>query len=198
MVLDPGSMKENIIGHIRKFVELDPREESELLAFFAPTSYRKKEHLLELDSRNSLHFFVVKGCVRMYFVSSKGVEQTTEFAIEGWWITDHSSYGHQQKSSFAIQAIEDTEVLAIDFQGQERLLERFPKMERYFRLIHRRAHAAAQFRTKYLFDYSREEMYHHFHENFPEFTQRVPQHLLASYLNMTPEYLSGIKGKKRS
>lgn len=168
------------------------------MSFFVPRSYRKKEHLLELGAKNRLNYFVVKGCVRMYFISSKGVEQTTEFAIEDWWITDYSSFGQDGNSSFAIQAIEDTEVLAIDFQAQESLLERFPKMERYFRLIHRRAHAAAQFRTKYLFAYTREEIYHHFNEKFPDFTQRIPQHLLASYLNMTPEYLSGLKGKKRS
>src|SRR5690606_41534819 len=117
-------------------------------------SYLKKEHLLELGTRNRLNFFVVKGCVRMYFISSKGVEQTTEFAIEDWWITDLSSFGQQGISSFAIQAIENTEVLAIDFRATEKLLERFPIMERYFRLINRWSHEEAQFITIYLFSYS--------------------------------------------
>ena len=169
-----------------------------MLALFEARTYAKKQDLLLAQSRCDLQFFVVSGCLRMFFIGEKGVEHTMEFAIENWWITDYSSFGLQRTTDFFIQAVEKTEVLAIDSKKLETLFLKVPKMERYLRLIHKRAHAAAQFRTKYFFDLSREEMYHHFNENFPDFTQRVPQHLLASYLNMTPEYLSGIKGKRRS
>ena len=71
-------------------------------------------------------------------------------------------------------------------------------MERYFRFIYQRAYAAAQLRIKYLFDYSKEEFYHSFKSKHPEFVQRIPQYLLASFLGFTPEYLSELRKKNRS
>jgi hypothetical protein len=88
--------------------------------------------------------------------------------------------------------------LALDFPAQEELLQRFPQMERYFRLVHQRAHAAAQFRIRTLYGMSREELYHMFNNRYPEFVQRVPQYLLASFLGFTPEYLSEIRSKRIS
>jgi hypothetical protein len=71
-------------------------------------------------------------------------------------------------------------------------------MERYFRFVYQRAFASSQLRMKYIYDFSKEEMYKHFRDNFPEFIQRIPQYLLASYLGFTPEYLSEIRSKTRS
>lgn len=134
----------------------------------------------------------------MFFINEKGMEQTIQFAIENWWITDYLAFDRQAKTEFSIQALEPTEVLQIDYQHQERLLSAFPQLERYFRLIYQRVYAALQLRAKYFYDFSREQLYHHFNNSFPGFTQRIPQHLLASYLNMTPEYLSEIKKKAHS
>ncbi len=87
-------------------------------------------------------------------------------------------------------------MLAITYAKQEKLLVKFPKMERYFRLLHQRAHAASQSRIMGLYALSREEAYRRFAKLYPEFVNRVPQYLLASFLGFTPEYLSEIKGQK--
>jgi hypothetical protein len=126
------------------------------------------------------------------------VEQTTHFAIENWWLTDYLAFQSQQTTGFYIQAVENTQVLAIDWHAQERLLAQYPYLERYFRLVYQRAYGADQLRIKYLYAFSREELYHHFSTHFPEFIQRIPQYLLASFLGFTPEYLSEIRKKKRS
>jgi CRP-like cAMP-binding protein len=86
----------------------------------------------------------------------------------------------------------------IDYTSQEKMLTRFPNMERYFRFIYQRAYASSQMRMKYLYSLSKEQFYLHFIESHPEFAQRVPQYLLASYLGLTPEYLSEIRNKRRS
>jgi hypothetical protein len=88
--------------------------------------------------------------------------------------------------------------MALSLQSQEHLFTLFPQIEKYFRLIYQRAYAASQLRMKYQYDLSREELYHHFNNQFPEFIQRIPQYLLASFLGFTPEYLSEIRRKKRS
>ena len=188
-------MSEQLIQHYRKYIEIDMDAGLETLRFFQPNTFAKKETLMEENTRCRFHFFVLQGCLRMYFVNEKGVEQTIQFAIENWWITDYSAFDQRAKTGFTIQALEATHVLQITHQNQEELLRKFPQLERYFRLIYQRAYAASLLRIKYLFGFSREAIYHHFNDHFPEFTQRIPQHILASYLNMTPEYLSEIKKK---
>ncbi|HTG67612.1 MAG TPA: hypothetical protein VL859_14685, partial [Flavobacterium sp.] len=115
-----------------------------------------------------------------------------------WWITDNIAYEHGLATSFYIQAVENSKIISIDRDAQEQLLEKFPKMERYFRFIYQRAYAASQMRIKYLYDFSKEEFYEHLCKSQPEFVQRIPQYLIASFLGFSPEYLSEIRKKKRS
>ncbi|NCI47017.1 Crp/Fnr family transcriptional regulator [Sediminibacterium soli] len=191
-------MSEKLIKHFRKYIPVDAEDEAEMISFFRSGTFAKKESLVVQNTKCRYHFFVVKGCLRMFYIDEKGMEQTIQFAIENWWITDYLAFEKQTVTAFEIQAVEKSDVVQIDYGSQEKLLARFPQLERYFRLIYQRAYAATQLRTKYLHDFSREQMYHHFSESFPEFAGRVPQQLLASYLNMTPEYLSEIKKKRRS
>src|SRR5690606_16162274 len=139
------------------------------------------------------HYFVLKGLLRKFYINEKGIEQTTEFAIETWWITDNIAYEHRQPTEFYIQAVEKSEILYITNENQEKLLTNFPAMERYFRFVYQRAYAAAQMRIKYLFSLSKEEFYFELLRKHPEFVQRVPQYLIASFLGFTPEYLSEIR-----
>jgi CRP-like cAMP-binding protein len=191
-------MSEIFKKHIAKFVQLEESEFSEIFSYFQPAEINKKENLLTEGQACKFNYFVLKGCLRKFFVNDKGVEQTTEFAIENWWITDNIAYEHQLKSEFYIQAVEPSVILFIDYDSQEKLLQEHPKMERYFRFVYQRAYAAAQMRIKYLFDFSKEEFYHSFNSKHPEFVQRIPQYLLASFLGFTPEYLSEIRKKNRS
>lgn len=184
--------------HIAKFAKIEIAEFSEIITFFNVVNVKKKETLLTEGQICKTNYFVLSGCLRKFFINEKGVEQTTEFAIENWWITDNVAYEHQLPTTFYIQAVENSTLLTIDCASQENLLNAFPKMERYFRFIYQRAYAASQMRIKYLYDFSKEEFYHRFNEKYPEFVQRIPQYLIASYLGFTPEYLSEIRSKSRS
>lgn len=184
--------------HIAKFVELSESTFTEILSFFQTIEVGKKENLLAEGQVCKHHYFVLKGCLRKFFINNKGIEQTTEFAIENWWMTDNIAYEHQLKTEFYIQTIEPSTLLVIDRNAQEQLLLQHPAMERYFRFVYQRAFAAWQMRIKYLYDYSKEESYHFFISKQPEFAQRIPQYLLASFLGLTPEHLSEIRKKKRS
>lgn len=131
----------------------------------------------------------------MFYNNDKGFEQIIQFAIEGWWLTDYFSIDSQQASEYNTQAIEASEILSIDKASFDKLTEKAPLLERYFRVMAQRGLAASQFRLKQIFSLSKEEMYLHFNSLFPYFIQRVPQYMLASYLGITPEYLSEIKKK---
>ena len=184
--------------HINRFVRLSDNEFEQILGYVKPVSARKKQNLHEAGKVCKSNFFVRKGCLRLFFINDKGVEQTIQFALENWWLSDYTSFSSQQTSLFYIQAVEKSEVVAIDFPAQEKMLQQFPQMERYFRLIHQRAHAASQYRLKGLFSQTREKIYHDFCKQYPAFVQRIPQYLLASFLGFTPEYLSEIRGKRIS
>jgi CRP-like cAMP-binding protein len=188
-------MQNPFLLHIKKFTKINDSEFENLIKYFDFIKVQKKEYLLTEGQLCRRTFFVLKGCLRMFFMKESGIEQTTQFAIENWWITDNLSFLQQQTSSFAIQAIEQTEVLAISYEAQEKMLSEFPQMERYFRKVYEKSFAASQMRIRFINDYSREELYHHFALLQPAFLQRIPQYLLASYLGFTPEYLSEIKKK---
>lgn len=184
--------------HIDRFVRINSTDFEQILSYVNPVSAKKKQNLHEAGKVCKANFFVRKGCLRLFFINEKGIEQTIQFALENWWLSDYTSFSSQQASLCYIQAVEKSEIIAIDYAAQESMLQQFPQMERYFRLIHQRAHAASQYRLKGLFSQTREEIYLEFCKQYPAFVQRIPQYLLASFLGFTPEYLSEIRGKRIS
>ncbi|ANI89209.1 hypothetical protein A9P82_07835 [Arachidicoccus ginsenosidimutans] len=185
----------NLIAHIKRFVKIDAEDEASILSFFEEVDIRRKDFLLKEGQYCSAIYFVVKGLLRLYFVDEKGVEQTTDFAIENWWLTDFAAFDSNKISSYNIQAVERSTLLVISKEKLEQLFTLHPAVERYFRIIYQRRIAAVQMRLRYFRELSREEAYIHFSTLFPEFIQRIPQYLLASYLGFTPEYLSELRRK---
>tara|TARA_R110002051_G_scaffold314666_1_gene392009 strand:+ start:72378 stop:72953 length:576 start_codon:yes stop_codon:yes gene_type:complete len=186
-------MLEIFKNHINKFIQVSDDEFEEIIKSFDTKEVAKKENLIEEGQICKHHYFVLSGLLRKFFINEKGLEQTTEFAIETWWLTDNFAYENQVHTEFYIQAVEKSKILYITQEKQEKLLKEFPIMERYFRFVYQRAYAAAQKRFQFLFSFSKEEFYLQAVKNHPGFIQRVPQYLIASYLGFTPEYLSEIR-----
>jgi len=184
-----------LFTHMRKFVALDDDEEAILAARLSQKKLKKKEFLLREGQVCAANYFVLKGCLRMYFIREDGVEQIIQFAIENWWITDFQSLDWQQPSRFSIQAIEAAEVAVLDRTSLPALCARLPQLDHYLRLIVQRALAAAQQKLFFIHTFTSEERYHHFNDSFPEFIQRIPQYMVASYLGFTPEFISKIKSR---
>jgi len=189
-------MHSPLITHIRKFVSLTDEEATLLSSKLTQLKLRKKAFVLSPGKRCTANYFVVKGCMRLYFITDKDVEQITQFGIEDWWITDYDSLDRQQPSHFYIQAVEDCEVMVLDQKVQEELFKQIPVLERYFRLILQKAYTAAQRRMEYIFTMTEEERYRSFSTRFPAFNQRVPQYMVASYLGVTPQFISRVRAKK--
>ncbi|RZJ51705.1 MAG: Crp/Fnr family transcriptional regulator [Flavobacterium sp.] len=189
-------MHKSLFGHIQKFVPLEPSDIDKLESCLELSKIKKKEHILKEGEICSTFYFVVKGCMRQYIINPKGTEQTLQFAIENWWITDYLSYHNHIPSHFYIQAVENTDVIAIEKSTLEAILLEIPKLERYFRIVSQKSFGAAQMRIKFLFTMSAEERYHHINNLFPEFVQRVPQYMLASYLDFSAEFMSKIRAGK--
>lgn len=189
-------MQNTLIQHISKFIALNPKEIELISQSVTIQKLKKKEFLLQSGKVCKSNYFVVKGCLRLYFTDRKLTEQITQFAIENWWITDHDSFDSGLPSQYCMQAVEDTEVISISKDALEQLYISVPKIERYFRIIFQRVYTAWQRRTKFLHDQTDEERYRFFSESYPGFMQRVPLYMVASYLGFTPQFLSKIRAKK--
>ncbi|RZK20740.1 MAG: Crp/Fnr family transcriptional regulator [Flavobacterium sp.] len=189
---------QNFIDHIKKYISLTEEEIQILSNGVKILTVKKKQFLLEEGKINKSNYFVVKGLLRMFFINDKGVEQITQFALENWWLSDYMSFTMQTPSHFYIQAVENSEIVVVEQHKLDELVKELPQLERYFRIIMQRAYAASQMRFKYFYDYSKEENYRQFVALFPEFIQRIPQYMLASYLGLTPEYLSELRKKVSS
>ncbi len=184
-----------LLAHIARYVTLTPAEAQVVGNYFTCQTVPRKGYLLEAGQPCPASYFVLQGCLRLYFITEKGAEQITQFALENWWLADYSSLLSRQPSEYYIQAVEPTVVAVLDYARQEALLAQVPALERYFRLLLQRVAAANQKRWVHHYGESLEERYQFFSAAFPGFVQRVPQYMLASYLGCTPEFLSKIRAK---
>lgn len=191
-------MIEQLTTHIKKYCTIEEEKLSLLTSSFEGRTYRKKEILLAEGRRCHEKFFIAKGCVHLYYLKQNGIEQTIDFALENWWTSDFMAFQTGSISQFSIRATENTDVLSITADNQQKLLRSIPELNAYFHLVFQRAYAASQFRFRLLSEFSKEELYRHFNQHFPGFVQRVPQYLLASFLGFTPEYLSELRKKNLS
>ncbi|WP_282089206.1 Crp/Fnr family transcriptional regulator [Aquimarina algiphila] len=186
------------LEHIKTFTQFDKEDFDRIQDYFDIQMYRKKDIILSAGSKCNCNYYVLEGCLHMYFTGENGIQRTVQFAIENWWMTDNLAFNKGVVTDFTIQAVENTTLLRISRENQEKLLKSFPSLETYFRKIYEISYGASLMKMKYIFDYSKEEIYYHFTKSFPQFAQRVPQYLIASYLGLTPEYVSEIRAKNRS
>lgn len=188
-------MIQHLVSHINKFCAIEPEKLSLLEHYFSHRIYKKKELLLNEGHRCYEKYFIIKGCVHIYYLRQNGTEQTIDFAIENWWTSDFMAFPQGSVAQFSIRAVETTEVLYITADRQRELLNHIPELNAYFHLVFQKAYAASQMRLRLLYELSKEELYHNFSQHYSAFIQRVPQYLLASFLGFTPEYLSEIRKK---
>jgi len=131
--------------------------------------------------------------LRSYSLNEKGIEHLVQFAMEGWWISDQYSVLTGEPSVYNIDALEDSEILLISNASFENMLEAVPKMEKYFRVLMQNSMIAMQRRLVASLSLTAEEKYTRMINAYPDIIQRVPQHMIASYLGITPETLSRIR-----
>ena len=189
-------MYTSLLNHLQRYVALSPEEQELICSKMELKTLKRKEHLLQPGKVCPGNYFILKGCIRQYFVNRKLNEQIIHFGLENWWIADQSSLMYQRPSNCYIQALESTELLLLSEKERISLSEQIPGLESYFRIMMQKAFVAAQNRIEFLFNMTDEERYFHFSKLFPDFLQRVPQYMLASYLGFTPQFLSRLRAKK--
>jgi CRP-like cAMP-binding protein len=186
-------MFELLFEKFNEKIHLTEEEKKLSKTFFSPKKLRKKQYLLQEGDVCRYIAFVEKGILRSYTIDEKGNEHIIQFAFEGWWISDQYSFLTGEPSIYNIDALEDSELLLLTRQAEEQMLEHIPQFEKYFRMLIQNSLIAMQRRLAGSLTLSAEQRYQDLTQSCPTIPQRVPQHMMASFLGITPETLSRIR-----
>ena len=183
----------NIFANINRYVELNEHDKQQFIEITTTRRVKKRQFIVQPEFVCTQQSYVQSGTFRSYFVDDNGMERTIQFAIEDWFISDFNSYLNQEPASLFVEALEDSIVHQIRYDEVETLCKKNVKFERFFRLVAQKSFAYAQRRILSGLKSSAEERYLEFESLYPEIVQRVPQYMLASYLGISPEFLSKIR-----
>ncbi|HRH47883.1 MAG TPA: Crp/Fnr family transcriptional regulator [Panacibacter sp.] len=156
---------------------------------------RKRQYLLHEGEICKHVAFVNSGMLRSYLVDEKSNEHIIQFAPEGWFISDLYSFITEDASNLNIEAIESSELVLVSRASHIYLEKAVPEFFKFNYLQYRGAYIALQKRLTSTFTLSAEEKYINLLNIYPDIMQRVPQHMIASYLGLTAETLSRVRKK---
>ena len=188
-------MYELFFRKLNETIPLNQDEMETIKTYLTPKKLRKKQYLLQEGDVCRYIAFVQQGVLRSYSVSENGNEHIIQFALEGWLISDLYSFLTTEASIYNIEALEDADLVLISKSAHEELLKKLPKYETWTRIQVTGAYIAMQRRLTSIISLSLEERYTSFTSLYPEIVQRVPQHMIASYMGLTPETLSRVRKK---
>jgi CRP-like cAMP-binding protein len=179
--------------HIKEKVDFSEDELQLLKDHITPKKLRKRQFLLQEGDVCKFIAFVERGTLRAYTVDEKGAEHIFQFALEGWLIADLFSFLTGEPATYNIEALENCELILISKSSHEKLLASMWSYEKYIRLQLTNAYIAMQTRITSIISFTLEERYAAFNALYPHIVQRVPQHMIASYMGLTAETLSRVR-----
>jgi CRP-like cAMP-binding protein len=186
-------MYERYFNHFNQKVPVTQEEWELIQDYLTLKKLRKRQYLLQEGDVCKLIAFVEKGALRLYNVSENGTEHIVQFAVEGQFMTDLYSTFTREPSIYNIDAIEDSELVLITRTASDELRNLSPKYQEFAFLETSEAYIQLAKRMTSVISLSLEQRYQELIDNYPDIVQRVPQHMIASYMGLTPETLSRIR-----
>jgi CRP-like cAMP-binding protein len=183
-------MEHPLKQHIEEIISVTDDEFEFILNHFNLIKKRKHQYLIQEGEVVNREYWIIKGCIKSYFIDEKGKEHILQFGMENWWITDYESFVKKSRSKINIDCLEDCELLYITSENREKLTMEMHKMERFWAKKSKFGRIALQNRILSLLKNSSKERYELLLEQYPKLFQRVPKKLIASYLGVSRETLS--------
>jgi CRP-like cAMP-binding protein len=190
-------MYDSLISYFNSYATTPLRESDiDLITnIFTPKKFRKRQYFLQEGEVCKYTAFIVKGSMRQYMVDDKGEEHIIQLFIENWWASDRESQITETPSKYFIDAWEDTEALLVKRKNVLNLIDHIPSLLQWIRKMDENNAVATQKRLNAAISLSAEERYYELEKTYPEFLQRFPQHIIASYLGINRETLSRIRSR---
>ncbi|PZR39163.1 MAG: hypothetical protein DI538_07555 [Azospira oryzae] len=184
-----------ILESVNKHITLTEEEASYFSSLFLPLKVKQNEMPEKIGEPTRYFIHVNSGCLMSYFTDQEGNDHVMQFATAGWWTGDLPSFTQQIPSIHATRALTDSEILLLPKPSMDQLLEKYPKFERYFRILFQNSLINHQSRIIQNLSAKAEDRYLTFQKKYPSLEQYVPLKYIASYLGITPEFLSKIRRK---
>jgi CRP-like cAMP-binding protein len=186
------------LENMRRHIKLTEEEEAVVLSKLRPGNMKRKEFLLKQGQVARDLAFVVDGCLRAFAVDDNGFEHILQFAPTGWWISDMSSVISRRESLLNVDAIKPSQVLLLSREDQLTLFDEVPRLERYFRVLTENGLVSSRMRLIENLSLTARQRYQRFCQTYPNLINEIPQKYIASFIGVTPEFLSKIRGEKLS
>jgi CRP-like cAMP-binding protein len=182
-----------LIEHLETYLPLNDGEKALVEARIALRKIKRRQMILQEGFVCKYYSFVAEGCFRMYGMDNKGTEHNIQFAAENDWIADIGSFHSGKPSRLFIEAVEPSVVLQIEKEDLYFLYRNIPKLDRIFKVIIENKYVELQNRVLQNISSTAQQRYLSFLEQYPTLSQRLPNVQIASYLGITPEFLSKIR-----
>lgn len=184
---------EQLIEHFGHYIPLREAEKNELRQRVVERKVKRRQFILQENDACKHYSFVVSGCFKMYGIDYNGGEHIIQFAAENEWIADISSFHSGKESRLYIEALEPSVILQIDQTNLIYLYHNYHKFDRIFRVLIENKYTELQNRVMQNISSTAEERYFTFLEQYPKLASRLPNTQIASYIGITPEFLSKIR-----
>lgn len=183
-------MSQILRQQIEKIILLTDTEFDYILSHFTAKKFKKHQFVVQEGENVPNDYFILNGCLKSYFTDNNGKDHILQFGMQDWWITDYQAYYNQSKATINIDCIEDSELLCLTFENREKLCAEIHKVEHFFRKKTNKRNVALQQRILSLLSNNAKEKYDQLLKLYPQLFQKVPKHLIASYLGVSRETLS--------
>ncbi|PWT73446.1 MAG: hypothetical protein C5B59_13385 [Bacteroidetes bacterium] len=182
-----------ILQNVSKHISLQENERNYFFSILELKEVKRKDLLLREQQICRYIYFVNRGALRAYYVDKSGRESTIMFGLADWWITDMHCFINELPATLYVEALEDSEIVQLNKENFQKLLVDLPVFERFFRIIFQNAYIREQLRMIENLSLTAEERYVNFLKKYPQVQLHVTQKQIASYLGISPEFLSTIR-----
>ena len=186
---------EPLLNYFERLIPLSKEEKELVTQNFHSRLYRKRQYVLQEGNICTQLNFVVRGCLRMYKIDEQGATHVLQFAVENYWINDLGSFHSEKPSELNIDALDDTMVLQINRNDLVSLYLQASKFDRIFRVLIENSFINLQKRLLQNISSTAEQRYQAFLDTYPHLVNRLSQTQIASFLGITPEFLSRLRNK---
>lgn len=184
---------EQIREVMKQMINVSEDELNDFLSGAVTKTFKRQEIISRPNSIPNEIFFINKGIIRVLITDNEGKEHTIHFALENQFIADYSNFIQQQPSIYSLQTLEETQVVILPRSTIEWGYKNLSDGQKMGRLIAEYYFIYQDDRIKNLYIRTPKQRYNNITDVFPNIHNRVPQHMIASYLGITPIHLSRLK-----